>query len=60
MALDKYDMMELEEIASYVGLEKADGESWPDFAERVRRAYSEPILQAQYRTTIRRLQRLMD
>jgi len=60
MAFDKYDMMELAEIASYVGLEKEDDESWPDFAKRVRAAYDEPILQAQYKTTIKRLQKLLD
>ncbi len=58
MAFDKIDQESLEEIAAYVGLEKEDRETWPAFTMRILKAYDEPILKAQYGTTIDRLVRL--
>ncbi len=58
MALDQFDKDELEEIAAYVGLEKADKETWPAFTMRMLKAYDKPLLKAKYGTTIGRLVKL--
>ena len=55
MQLDDFDRQELADIGAIVGLEKAGGEDWFQFAMRLLMAYDQPLLKAKHATTIDRL-----
>jgi len=55
MPIDDFDKRDLDDIAAIVGLERGDGEDWMKFAIRVIQAFDQPLLKAQYATTINRL-----
>lgn len=53
--LDEFDRQELADIGAIVGLEKAGGEDWFQFAMRLLMAYDQPLLRVKHATTIDRL-----
>ena len=55
MQFDDFDSQELADIGAIVGLEKAGGEDWFQFAMRLLTAYDQPLLKVRHATTIDRL-----